>query len=203
MKKPLKILLKTVYWILLVVFALLIGFGIYSANAAAFGKNKLPMPFGYGGAVVLSGSMEPELSVDDLILVREEASYCVGDVVVFQDGESLVVHRIIKFLDETTVQTQGDANNTPDAPIDIARIKGRAFYRIAHVGTAFDMIRSPLGTAVIIGLAIFLLWAAARADRREDEKEKEAILEEIRRLKHAAAPSEPPSESEADAHAKE
>ena len=199
MKKPLKILLKIGYWFLLVVLALLVGFGIYSTNASAFGKNKLPMPFGYGAAVVLSGSMEEALSVDDLVIVHEEETYFLNDVVVYQSGNSLVVHRIIS-IDGTTVITQGDANNTPDEPIDLSRIKGKVVFAIPYVGTVFDIIRSPIGTLVIIGLAILLLWAAGRADRKEDEKEKEAILEEIRRLKHAAASSEVPSESEVEAH---
>ena len=50
--------------------------------------------------VVLSGSMEPTLSVDDLVIVRAAEDYAVGDVVVYQSGHSLVIHRIVAMSSE-------------------------------------------------------------------------------------------------------
>lgn len=48
----------------------------------ALAGNQVPMPFGMGVAVVLSGSMESELITNDVIIVRETNDYAVGDVVV-------------------------------------------------------------------------------------------------------------------------
>ena len=53
----------------------MIGFNVYLANAYGLVGNQLPMPFGYGAAVVLSGSMEPEFSEGDLILIKETKDY--------------------------------------------------------------------------------------------------------------------------------
>ena len=55
----------------------------------------LPMIFGRGCAVVMTGSMEPTLPVDAMIFVNETKDYEVGDIVVIQDYYNLVVHRII------------------------------------------------------------------------------------------------------------
>ena len=66
-----KIKIKDVLrWLLIVVCGLILGVNVYLANANSLVGNQLPMPFGYGAAVVLSGSMEPEFSEGDLIIVK-------------------------------------------------------------------------------------------------------------------------------------
>ena len=87
--------------LLLILCGVILGVNVYLANANSLVGNQLPMPFGYGAAVVLSGSMEPEFSKGDLIVVNETDTYEVNDIVVFQDGNSLVVHRIINIDGET------------------------------------------------------------------------------------------------------
>ena len=49
---------------------------------------KSPTIFGFSVAVVASGSMEPALSVDDLIFNRAQESYEEGDIITFQNGDS-------------------------------------------------------------------------------------------------------------------
>ena len=50
---------------LLALCGAVLGVNLYFANAGSLLGDKLPMPFGYGAAVVLSGSMEPALSKGD------------------------------------------------------------------------------------------------------------------------------------------
>ena len=159
-----------------------VGINVYLANASSLIGNKLPMPFGYGAAVVLSGSMEPELSKGDLIIVKPTDALTVGKVVVFQDGRSLVVHRIIEENgDEIT--TQGDANNTADAPIKKAYVKGEVILAIPYVGTAVELIKTPIGTILILALAFLLMEAPRFKKRQKQTDEIDKIKEEIRRLK--------------------
>ena len=109
--------------VLIVCISVIFGFGVYRLSAVGIGKNQLPMPFGFGLSVVQSGSMEPTFEVGDLIIVTQSDDYEVGDIVVFQDGRSLVVHRIVE-IDGEQIITQGDANNTSDAPMTARDIKG-------------------------------------------------------------------------------
>ena len=51
--------------LVLVLLGLLMGLQIYFVNAGRVMGDPLPMPFGYGAAVVLSGSMEPTYSAAD------------------------------------------------------------------------------------------------------------------------------------------
>ncbi len=179
MKKSAKTIIRITA---LVVLAALVGMSVYAINAERLSGNALPMPLGFGLTVVLSGSMEPELSVGDLLVVAEADGYQVGDVVVYQSGGSGVVHRIID-IDGETVITQGDANNTADAPIALSQIKGTVVCAIPLAGYLVDIIKTPLGTALLLGAAIFLMEASFRRDKKKDQEELESIKEEIERLK--------------------
>ena len=93
--------------------SLFIGLKLYSWNAENLVGNAMPMPFGYGISVVLSGSMEPELSANDLVIVRAQGSYNEGDIVVYQDRHSLVIHRIVS-MGEDEVITRTDSTQYKD-----------------------------------------------------------------------------------------
>ena len=168
--------------ILLVICGAVLGVNVYLANANSLVGNKMPMPFGYGASVVLSGSMEPEFSKGDLIVVAESESYGIDDIVVFQDGASLVVHRIIE-MDGDKVITQGDANNVADEPIEISAIKGKVLFHIDKLGSVVSFFKTPVGTVLIIGAAIALVEIPRRREKDADDAEKQKILLEIKRLR--------------------
>lgn len=168
--------------ILLIVISLIIGIRLYSWNAKTLAGNEMPMPFGWGVSVVLSGSMEPALSVDDLVIIHEQDSYETEDVVVYQDGSSLVVHRIIS-IDGDEVITQGDANNVADDPISLSDIKGKTVANIPLVGATVRFLKSSTGFVLILVAAILLFELPYMRERKKITETQEKIKEEIRRLK--------------------
>lgn len=178
-KKKILVILRIA---VLIFVSLLVGIKLYNWNARNLTGNVLPMPFGYGASVVLSGSMEPAIKTNELILVKAEDSYEVGDVVVFQNGNVLVVHRIVA-MDEETVVTRGDANNTDDQPIALEQIKGRVFAHIPHVGTVVRVIKTPVATIALILGAVLLVELPFQKEKEKKEEELEKIKAEIRRLK--------------------
>lgn len=168
--------------VLLVAISLLIGTTVYSWNARTLTGNAMPMPFGLGISVVLSGSMEPELSVNDLVIVREAEQYAVGETVVYQDGSSLVIHKIIS-IDGEEVVTKGVANDAADDPIALSAIKGKAIAHIPFIGAVVRFLKSTVGTALLIVAAIALFELPYLQKRKKAEEDKEKIKEEIRKLK--------------------
>ena len=168
---------------LVLLISVVLGFGFYSWNAATLAGNAMPMPFGTGVAVVLSGSMEPKLSVDDVVFVKATNDYEVGDVVVFQDGRSLVVHEIIE-REENFVTTKGTANNTADAPIDVKYIKGEVVWSVPYVGAVIKIIKSPAFTVLILAAAVYLLVKSYKNERSEEEKALDEIRRQIEELKN-------------------
>lgn len=168
--------------IALAALGILLGLNVYRANAGGLAGNSLPMPLGFGTAVVLSGSMEPVLSENDVIIVRPAESYDIGDIVVYDSGRDMIVHRIIE-KDGDTVTTKGEANNIPDEPINVKAVKGRVVFSIPYVGVVVKAFRSPIGMIVIILAAILLTEGSFRRKKESDEVRIEEIKEEIRRLK--------------------
>ena len=166
----------------LIIVSLVLGINLYSWNARSLTGNVLPMPLGYGGAVVLSGSMEPTIMTDELIIVKAEDSYAVGDVVVFQNGRMFVVHRIVD-MDADTVITRGDANNMDDAPIEITQIKGRVIAHVPYVGALIRLLKTPVATILLIAGAVLTVELPYRKEKEKKDEELERIKAEIRRLK--------------------
>ncbi len=176
--------LKIVTWrtLLMVIAAVIFGAGIYSWNAQSLTGDKMPMPLGYGASIVLSGSMEPELSVDDMIVVKATDEVAVGDVVVFQDGNSLVVHKIIK-IDGELITTQGDANNTADDPITKDKIKGKLLFAVPKVGVVVEFIRQPVVMIAMSCMILVLSELAYKKEKKSDTDELSALEREIAELR--------------------
>ena len=174
---------KTVFrYIVFSFIGIVLGLFVYTQNAKGLLKDKMPMPFGYGMSVVLSGSMESRLSVDDLVIIKATDNYKVNDIVRFQDGNSLVIHRIIE-IDGDTVTTKGDANNVADKPIRKTQIKGVLVFDISGLGAVVQILKQPASTFVILAAALLLAELSYRREKDKDMEELDKIKAEIEKLK--------------------
>jgi signal peptidase len=166
--------------LLLVLISLTLGVNVYLWNAKRLVGNALPTPFGCGISVVLSGSMEPTLSVHDLVLIRETPAVETGDVVVYQSENELIIHRVIS-VGEDTLITQGDANSSADEPISRSAVKGVLVASVPHVGILVLALKKPV-VVLLLAAAFLLMELSCRKERRFDDRELEEIKAEIRRL---------------------
>lgn len=174
---------KTIFrYIVFSFIGIVLGLFVYTQNAKGLLKDKIPMPFGYGMSVVLSGSMESRLSVDDLVIIKATDNYKVNDIVLFQDGNSLVIHRIIE-IDGDTVTTKGDANNTADEPINKSQIKGVLVYDIAGLGAMVNILKQPVSVFIILAAAFLLTEFSYRKEKDTDTEELDEIKKMIEELK--------------------
>ena len=174
---------KTVFrYIVFSFIGIVLGLFVYTQNAKGLLKDKMPMPFGYGMSVVLSGSMESRLSVDDLVIIKATDNYKVNDIVLFQDGNSLVIHRIIE-IDGDTVTTKGDANNTADEPINKSQIKGVLVYDIAGLGAVVNILKQPISVFIILAATFLLTEFSYRKEKDTDTEELDEIKKMIEELK--------------------
>ncbi|MBQ9744217.1 MAG: signal peptidase I [Clostridia bacterium] len=165
--------------LLFVLISIVLGFGLYNLNARTLLNDQMPMPLGIGVGMVMSGSMEPELSVDDVIVVVKDNDIELGDTVVYQSGGILVVHKVVG-IDGDQITTRGTANNKDDDPISAEKIKGRVILSIGGAGTIIRIIRSPLVSVSILLLAIYLLYCSY-TDEKKQKDEKDEKIEEIRK----------------------
>ena len=116
----------------------------------------MAMPFGIGNAIVISGSMEPGISVDDMIIVKKCDDYELRDIVVYESNDGLTVHRIVE-RDGNIIVTKGDANDTKDAPISLSQIKGKVIFTIPFVGKIVRFARSSSGLMIICLIVVAIL----------------------------------------------
>ena len=177
---------KVILTITKIFFAILasaiIGYNLFLINAQVFLKEKLPMPLGFGTAVVVSNSMHPYLEINDLIIVKKTNNYSVGDVVVYDDGHVLVVHRIVE-IDDYMFVAKGDANNSNDRPYSVDLIKGEVVKIIPKIGVVQEVIANPFVQIACFAIAIVLFELSFKLDSKEKPKENEELKKEIELLK--------------------
>jgi signal peptidase I len=145
---------------------IIIGIGVlvvWLAIYFVFGAN----PF----YVVSSGSMEPVLKVNDVLIVRDGGSWqdlTIGDIIVFnrpEGGDRVIVHRIVDIdMDadgERIVRTRGDANPASipgtDYPIRQDDYIGKVIYVIPGIGVITKVISPPVNY-IIIAIILAILF---------------------------------------------
>ncbi|MGF6989854.1 signal peptidase [Lachnospiraceae bacterium PM6-15] len=122
----------------------------------------LPRVLGYQSMVVVSGSMEPEIHVGAIALVKEAEPQTVkvDDVITFYiSSDTVVTHRVVEIDSEKQeFVTKGDANNEVDAnPVKFSSLIGIVATSIPYAGYVMMKIRTPIGIAVACGLLVLLL----------------------------------------------
>ena len=118
----------------------------------------VPRILGYLTYNVVSGSMEPELPVGCLVLVKKTTPEEVkeGDIIVFHRGDSVVTHRVIEIQkEERQFITKGDANEVRDSnPIPYHDLIGRVTHHYAGLGKLMGFLSSAAGKILLIGFVI-------------------------------------------------
>ena len=157
--------------------------------AAAFGAGVimvflLARLWGLQVYTVMSGSMEPEIPVGSLVLAGkvQGTSLREGDVIVYQRGESRIIHRIKEIRwEEASVITQGDANEREDAaPVNFGQIRGRLLWTVPWLGYPGLILRRTPGQTVIWGaIGLLTLAAAVRLWRNRSKSKGEEELTSI------------------------
>lgn len=134
---------------------------------------------------VISGSMEPEYSVGDLIYVKQvdPTEIKVNDPITFVLNENLVVatHRVVEIdAEKQHFYTKGDANEDVDAsPVHFKNVIGVPVFAIPYLGYVSDFVQNPPGMYIAIAVGVLLLIAVFLPDflgKKEPKAETEPKL---------------------------
>ena len=148
---------KKIFSVMLNIFSiLLILINLYIIYQKEVLKSDTVDFFGYSVLIVISGSMDPEISVDDMIIIKENEEYFINDIVTYKSTNSLITHRIVK-IEDGEIYTKGDSNNTLDNPINVEQIKGKVVYKIKGFGKVLSFITSPAVIATFIALTFLMI----------------------------------------------
>ena len=123
---------------------------------------------------VISDSMEPRLSKNDIIIVKKgypNDKFKVGNIITYKrkDGE-IITHRIKEIISsnlQNAYITQGDNNETPDEDVvTYEMIIGKVIYTMPNFGNILKLLKNKVFfTLCIIVLVLIILY-----DRKQKKK---------------------------------
>jgi len=112
--------------------------------------------FGFRLLRVASGSMEPTLPINSLILIKECKDYNENDIVTFKDNDSYTTHRILQAKQYSFI-TKGDANTTLDDEISKDDVIGKVILCISIFRHLSGFIESPMFWVVVLIVGFFFV----------------------------------------------
>lgn len=163
---------RVLSYIVIVFLSVLLTCNLYVLAAKKLTGELQPTVFGWSSAVVLSGSMEPTIRVNDMVVFHAQEDYQAGDIIGFESGDMTVTHRIIEETKDG-YRTQGDYNNTPDLePVPEEAVIGRAVLIIPWIGSTAAFLRTPLGMLMLVlgGLVLWVWPNLADLMKRRNER---------------------------------
>ena len=181
--------------VLILVGAILLA---YFLDVTKRGNSAEWQPPLYGAYVIVSGSMEPSIKVNDAIVIKraDSTEIEVGDVVTYRSLDPsyygiMITHRVIGIASEdgeTKYITKGDANQTRDRSL-VAKeqIYGEVIMRIPKLGylqyflaTAYGWIIAVVVPCVgIIIYDILKLIKTIKNNSRNDKRKNRGKQNEV------------------------
>ena len=173
-----------------ILYIIIIPVILYNVSLIIFSmtnKNETPNFLGVKAFVIVSGSMEPDLKVSDVAIVKkcEQNDLKENDIISFRSGQSIITHRIIQIMEtENGVQyiTKGDNNNVRDSgTVKFEDVEGKYIGKISNLGKAVILLNNK--TAIVCIIIIFILLCIhdmrynhklqMRREKREEYERKE------------------------------
>lgn len=146
-------------WLVLLGAVLLLYVGSNKIKAL---KGDTSMPK-YNAFVVLSGSMLPEIKINDVVITKQKElnELKEGDIITFLSSDSrfygvTVTHRIREIYYDSvsnkyTFKTKGDNNNAEDlALVDGSRILGKVIFKVPFIGYIQKFLATKGGWIIVV-----------------------------------------------------
>ncbi len=113
--------------------------------------------FEYTAFEVVTGSMSGTIEIGDLVIVKITDSVEPDDIIVYQEEDHFVTHRVLEINGEKIV-TKGDANSSKDLPISNKQVLGKVVAVIPKVGIWKKVLTTP---SVLIAIIITVILITA------------------------------------------
>ena len=158
-EKKIKRLLTRIIYIIIIP---IIIYDLMIMAQLAVNPNATPNIFGIKLFSIVSGSMEPEISKGDVILVEkvDQGELKEGDIISYKVENETITHRIIKIENiengEVQYTTKGDSNDIPDSiKIKYENIEGKYISKIHKIGKIVILLQNKI--VFFIALSILIL----------------------------------------------
>lgn len=106
---------------------------------------------------VATGSMEPNLRINDVVIIKKQDNYTINDIVTYKKNGNYITHRIVQ-ENKDVITTKGDNNNSEDESILKNDIVGKVIYRFKLIGFVLFMLSEPSSWIIIFVVCIILIF---------------------------------------------
>lgn len=156
---------KYLKYTLCIFLILILIYNVTIIMKSIINPSKTPSFFGIKTYIIVSGSMEPNLNIGDIIIVRDTDDIEVGDIISFRENMEIITHRVndIQILDgEKKYQTKGDNNNNVDTEFIILKnIEGKVINKIPKLGKVLLILQRK--EVIIIAIVGYYIWMFRRS----------------------------------------
>ena len=151
---------KFCYIMLVIILVFIIGMNILSATDNSMLGMKI---FRVG-----SGSMEPYLKVNSIIIVKEFDDYNIDDVITYYEDGDYITHRIVR-MEEGDYITKGDANNTEDLPITKDMIVGKMIHKFESFDFIGYLLLKPVSWIFIFVIGLLIVYLIPDKGKKKEQ----------------------------------
>ena len=174
---------KNIINILCVILFIILALVIYAKLRVSFSNDVHANYFGVRIFEVASGSMEPTLNINDVLLVKVNVDDLQkDDIIAYKSENSIITHRIVMINDNDLI-VKGDANNTVDSPIKKDQVIGKVIKVFPHLGIWKKILTEPK-ILILIFITLLLFDGALSYNGKDKKNSKEEIKkEEVKEIK--------------------
>lgn len=144
--------------------------------------DETPSVFNIKTFCIISGSMEPTIHVNDVVLIKEVTQNEInnGDIISFNSGGDIITHRIINIENAESgmllYTTKGDANNVEDEEkIIFEDIEGKYVGKIPKIGKIIIALKNKVVLAFVLSLLVCIYIIEQKASIKKIKRNSKRI----------------------------
>lgn len=184
-----EIVKKIIKWAIsiLLLFVIIVNFTLIIKSE--INKDEIPDFLGYTPFIIVSGSMEPTIKTNEVIVTQKinKSDIKVGDVLSYKSSKDdiVITHRLIEIKIENGEEVyvmKGDNNlSVDDEKITYSQIQGKYINTIPFIGILVSYIKTPIGMAMVIGVVILIYIIFDIIQRMFEKDEVEKLHEQMKK----------------------
>jgi signal peptidase len=168
-----------------IVYIILIPLLIYNISLIIqnfVNPTETPNFFGIKTYVIISGSMEPQINIGDIVVIKSvsDDELQTGDIISFKKGQSVITHRIASIdtneNGEKVIVTKGDNNNTEDSgTISFDDVEGKLIKIIPKFGKVVMFMQNKYFITIVLLLFYTYIVKSSTLQRKRKERRRKRI----------------------------
>lgn len=169
------LIISILIYILYIIIIPIIIYDMFLIAQTIINPNKTPDFFGYKTFYIVTGSMEPTIKINDIVIVKVEDKKNIqkNDIITFKLENEIVTHRVIDitYNNGTLIYTtKGDKNDVTDIEkVEFEQIEGKYVTKVSKIGKMLNILKNKY----IFGLILILLIICYIIQRKVLLKKKE------------------------------